>query len=665
MSDGPSIVFTDVNERQGAFQRRTFVLGGLIGVGLFALTGRLVHLQVLQGSRYRKLSAGNQYNSRIMVPPRGQILDRNGKIIAGNRPSFSVFVNRNEIDDIDDTLDKLAYVLPQIQKNRRKILRDINQSRRFIPTAVAADLNWEDFSRVNLYAAQIPGIEPNMDEVRVYYYGGAFSHVVGYVSKISQRDLEAANKDKDNLDPLLLNPSFRIGKQGIEKAYDADLRGVAGAKKIEVDATGTIIDSQSGGTVAPKSGEDITLTLDAELQARALEVFGEDSGAAVLMNVHTGEVLCMASAPSFDPNLFVSGISAKAYGLLRDYERLPLLDKCIGSTYAPGSTFKVSTALALLEAGVDPTERVVCSGSYRFGNRSFACHKKEGHGPQDMHNAIKNSCDTYFYHMCNRAGPDGIAKTARALGMGQLFNLGIEGQKRGIIPDREYKRKAFKKDPKWQPGETLSVAIGQGYVNVSALQLAVYTARVANGRKAVEPYLVKKIGTVVSKPEQNFKDLPFSQAHLDIVRAGMVAVSNDVTGTAYRNSQLFLGNIEMAGKTGTAQVRSYDNVKNRKNDGIAWRLRDHGLFVAFAPADAPKYAIAVVVQHGQGGARFAAPKAREIMKLALIKDPEMQTRIMQPLNDQLKAQAQAAGESDTDIAPDISPEPVTIYGQRP
>ncbi|WAC49474.1 penicillin-binding protein 2 [Asticcacaulis sp. SL142] len=657
-----SIIFSDVNERQGVFSRRVFLMGGVVAFGLFALTGRLAQLQLIEGGKYRRLSSANQFNYRLIPPPRGQILDRNGVVIAGNRPSFSVLVMRSQVKDIDETLDQIAYVLPQTLLRRRAILRDINQSRRFAPTAIATDLNWEDFAKVNLYASTIPGVDVSMDEVRVYHYGGAFSHVIGYVGKISDKDLKAetaAVGDEEQLDPILLHPGFRIGKQGIEKAFDKDLRGVAGARKIEVNATGNIIAEDSDGMRPATPGEDVVLTLDAEIQQRALEVFGEDSGGAVLMNIHTGEVLCMMSAPSFDPNLFVSGISSKAYGLLRDYERLPLLDKCIGSTYAPGSTFKVATALAFLEGGINPEERVVCSGSYRYGNRSFACHKRGGHGPQTMHDAIKNSCDVYFYHMCNRAeaGPDRIAQTARALGMGHIFeNFEIAGQKRGTIPDREYKRTAFKNDPKWHPGETLSVAIGQGYVTTSALQLCTYIARIANGQKAVEPYLVKKIGEVEKVPFKDFKDLPFSRAHLDIVRAGMVAVSNDVTGTAYRNSRLNLGNIEMAGKTGTAQVRSYDKVTNRRNEGIPWKLRDHGLFVAFAPADNPKYAIAVIVQHGMGGSMFAAPKAREIMKLALIKDPEMQARIIQPM----PVDPNLANAPDQPLTSDAAPEPLDI-----
>ncbi|MFN3806344.1 penicillin-binding protein 2 [Asticcacaulis sp.] len=623
----PSIFFEDVNEKQGTFHRRIFLMGGVTALGIFALGGQLALLQIVQGGKYKRLSAANQFNFRVVPPPRGKILDRNGNVIAGNRPSFRVLIIRNEIDDLDDTLDQISYVLPQVQDNRRRIVRDINQSQRFVPTVVAADLTWEEFSRVNLFAAEIPGVQAVMDEIRVYHYGGAFSHVVGYVSKISEKDLEA---EGENPDPLLLHPGFRIGKQGVEKAFDKQLRGVAGAQKIEVNASGNIVAEDPDGTRPPTPGEDITLTLDAEVQARALEVFEQDSGSAVLLNIHTGEILCMVSAPSFDPNLFVSGISSKAYKLLNEYERRPLLDKAIGSTFAPGSTFKMASALSFLDYGIDPTEKVVCRGSYRFGNRTFRCHGV--HGAVDMRHALKFSCDTYFYHMCNRPGVDRIAATAHKLGLGELFELEIEGQKKGLVPTTEWKRTYFDgtkgrpKDPKWHPGETLSVAIGQGYTTVSALQLAVYVSRIANGGKAVTPHLIKKIGAV--DKDFDFKPLGIPPEHIQIVRDGMEMVSNDADGTAFRNSQLNLGDMKMAGKTGTAQVINYDRAGTRK--ATQWKNKDHGLFVCYAPVDNPRYAMAVIVQHGIAGGRFAAPKAREIMKVALLKDPELQARIVAP-----------------------------------
>ncbi|MDV6332593.1 penicillin-binding protein 2 [Asticcacaulis sp. 201] len=653
----PSIVFTDVNERQGAFHRRIFLMGGVTAFGLFALTGRLVHLQGVQGEKYKMLAAANQYNYRIEPPPRGEILDRNGKVIAGNRPSFRVMIEANLIKNIDDTLDQIAYVLPQTLSQRRRILRDINQSQRFVPTIVAADLAWEDFAKISLYANDIPGVVADMDEMRTYYYGGAFSHVVGYVNKINAKELaREVEQTGGKPDKLLLHPGFRIGKSGIEKTYDVQLRGQAGGKKIEVDARGKVVAEDNEGSRPAVEGKDIVLTLDADIQSRAVEVFGEDSGSAIMMNCHTGEVLCMTSSPGFDPNLFVSGISGPAYRLLAEYERLPLLDKAVGSTYAPGSTFKMNTAIALLAAGVNPSERVTCTGVYRMGNSSFRCWKPGGHGSVDMRGALKHSCDVYFYTLCNRAGVNGIARTARMLGFEQTFpDLGIEGQKKGLIPDTAYKARAFKKDPTWHPGETVSVSIGQGYVNVSAIQLATYIARIANGKKAVEPYLVRKVGSELEDHMSRFRDLGIPESHIQIARDGMYMVSNDSDGTAFRQSQLDLGpNIKMSGKTGTAQVRSYGSGTRKAAE---WKYKDHGLFVCFAPSDAPKYALAVVVEHGVAGGKFAAPKAREIMRLALMKDPEIQKRIIGPVSTAVDTAALKAGAVDPEVDA-LAPEPL-------
>ena len=636
MSHEPSIFFSDVNERQGSFLRRTFVLGGLTTLGVVALTARLAQLQVIQAQQYATLATNNQFNFRLVPPPRGRILDRNGVVIAGNRPSFRVLVVRDETKDLDDTLDLLGRLLPDTLERRRAIIRDVNAAPRFSPVPVKSDLSWEEFARVNLYANELPGVMADMNEARYYPFGGSFAHVIGYVAKVSDRDIKAIRDKGEDPPALLYNPGFRIGRSGVEKSLDEDLRGEAGGTRVEVDARGRVVGEDVGGSRPATAGSDVVLTLDADVQNRALEVFGEESGACVVMDIRNGDILCMVSAPSFDPNLFVSGVPSNIYNALRDYERKPLLDKAIGGVFHPGSTFKLTTALALLEAGVDPKERVVCTGGYRFGNRTFRCWKHDGHGPQDMHDAIKNSCDVYFYHLCNRAGVDGINETARKIGFMQTYDLGVGNQREGTIPSRAWKAHYNRNNPDpstrtWYPGETLSVAIGQGDVNVTALQLAVMVSRFANARKALQPRLIKSIGGVEQKSGAEVPDLPFSREHLEVVRQGMVAVANDVSGGAYRQSQLGLGDIQMAGKTGTAQVRSYDNV-NRKSSSVGWALKDHNLFVAFAPIDEPRYGVAVIVEHGGlAGSTAAAPRAREIMRTTLLKDPDMLQRIQRPL----------------------------------
>lgn len=633
MSSEPSIFFSDPNERQGSFLRRTLVLGGLTTLGGLALTARLAQLQVVQAGEYATLSSQNQFNFRLVPPPRGRILDRNGVVIAGNRPSFRVLVVRDETKDLDQTLDLLGRLMPDTVERRRAIIRDVNAAPRFSPVPVKSDLTWEEFAKVNLYANELPGVMADMNEARFYPFGGSFAHVIGYVAKVSDRDIKAIKDEGKEPPQILYNPGFRIGRSGVEKALDEDLRGEAGGNRVEVDARGRVVAEDIGGSRPAVPGKDVVLTLDADIQNRALEVFGDESGAAVVMDVRNGDILCMTSAPSFDPNLFVGGVPSQVYRALSDYERKPLLDKAIGGVFHPGSTFKLTTSLALLEAGVNPAERVVCTGGYRFGARTFRCWKPGGHGAVNMHDAIKTSCDVYFYHMCNRAGVDKIQEVAKKIGYMQTYDIGVGNQKAGTIPSRAWKANYNRRNPNpdsrtWYPGETLSVAIGQGDVNVTALQLAVTTARFANAQKAIMPRLIKSVGGRERPSGGDVPDLPFPREHLEIVRQGMVAVANDVGGGAYRQSQLGLGDIQMAGKTGTAQVRNYGSGSRKSN---VWALKDHNLFVAFAPIDEPRYAIAVIIEHGGlGGATAAAPRAREIMRTTLLKDPDMVARVTRP-----------------------------------
>jgi penicillin-binding protein 2 len=630
----PSIFFFEVNERQGVFHRRAFLLGGLTGVGLLALGGRLAQLQLVEAQRYQKLSAGNQFNYRLVPPPRGLVLDRNGVSLASNRPNFRLMINKDKGLDAAAVLDDLAKLVPIDGTRRARVLRDLERAPRKAPVVVMEDLSWEEFSRVNIRAPELPNVTADMGEVRVYPFGGAFAHVIGYVAKVSDRDLEAAKKDPAQDQELLHHPGFRIGKQGVEKAFDIDLRGRAGATKTEVDAQGRVVRLDPAGDIQPTAGKAVRLTLDADIQNRALEVMGEESGAIVVMDVRNGDLLCMVSAPSFDANRFVRGLSGPEYKALAEYERKPLLDKSMTGVYPPGSTFKPTVSLAALTAGINPEVRVFCGGSWYYGGRTWRCYKPGGHGSQNMHEAIKNSCDIYFYQTSLKVGPTAIANAARAMGFGQIFDIGIPGQKRGLVPDPEWKKRAFKKNPAnqiWFPGETPSYGIGQGALTVNALQLAVMTARLANAKKALVPRLVKSVGDVEQPSGADVPDLPFSPEHLAYVRGGMAAVANDVTGTAYRNSQLGLGDIQMAGKTGTAQVRSYDKGVSRKSEDVRWRLKDHNLFVAFAPYDDPRYAVSVIIEHGgMGGGTAGAPRAREVMRVALLKDPEIRARIERP-----------------------------------
>jgi penicillin-binding protein 2 len=625
----PAIIFNEVNERQGVFHRRAFLLGGVAGAGLLALGGRLVELQVIETGRYKSLSESNQYNFRMITPPRGRIVDRNGVELASNRPNFRLLLLKDQTKNPEATLKLAAQVIAISPDRQRQLLREIADGPRFVPVSLADDLTWEEFSSINVRTPELPGLQPDMGEARVYPFGGAFAHVVGYVSKVTQADLDKAG---DNPDPLLLHPGFRIGKQGIEKALDLQLRGKPGGQKVEVDSRGRAVRDDPAGDIKPVPGAEVVLTLDADIQNRALEMFGENSGAAVMMDCRSGDVLCMVSAPSFDANKFVSGVPSADYHALASYDHKPLFDKSLSGLYHPGSTFKTMVSLAALEAGVDPNHTYTCSGAFAFGNHVFKCDKH--HGTLNLHQAIVVSCDVFFYQTALVVGPDRIAEIARKFGLGQIFDIGISGQKPGIVPDIAWKKAYMSKrhaDTRWYPGETPSMGIGQGYTEVNPLQLCVMASRLANARKLLNPRLIRSIGGVDQPSGAAVEDIPYNPDHVGFVRAAMASVANDTSGTAYSAAQLGLGPIKLAGKTGTAQTHDYSGGHGAHGAAGMWSMRDNAWFICFAPYDDPRYAMSVLVEHGGMGGLAAAPIAREVMRVALLKDPEVRKRIEQPM----------------------------------
>ena len=622
----PHIFFEEVNERQGVFHRRAVLFGGVAGLGLAALGGRLAFLQLLESQRYEKLATSNQFNFKLAPAPRGIIVDRNGAVLAANRPNFRLMVARDKGVDPEATLKILAGFVPLDDIRQRRLLKDIKNAPKRSPVQVAEDMSWEQFSAINVRAPELPGVTADMGEVRVYPQGGAFAHVIGYVAKVNKEDVLAAQAAGATIDPIMLHPSFRIGKQGVEKAFDLDLRGKAGAHKVEVDANGREVREANDGDIPSVPGKVIELTLDLDVQLRAEEVFGAESGAAVVMDCRTGDILCLYSGPSFDANRFVRGLTGAEYRALAQYDHKPLFNKALTATYPPGSTFKTMVAMAALEHGYDPATVHVCSGRWSFG-RIWKCDQV--HGAQDLKSAIATSCDIYFYQCALAIGPDKIAETARKFGLGEIFDIGIPGQKKGLVPDTAYKKRRFPKDPKWHPGETPSMGIGQGYTNLNPLQLCVMTARIANGRKALHPRLIRSVGGVEQKSGAAWGELAVAKENLAFVREAMKAVTT--VGTAARVADLGLGPIKMAGKTGTAQAYSYGSGRGVHGSAGAWVLRDHAWFVAYAPYDDPRYAISVLVEHGGFGASAAAPRAREIMRTVLLKDPEVLKRVENPV----------------------------------
>ncbi len=604
------------NDQQRNFTRRAVILAGGQTALMGVLAARMYYLQVTEADRYALLSDENRINMRLLQPTRGVIVDRFGVPLAINRQNYRVLITSENTPDIEQTLESLGYIIPISADDRTRILRDIAKRKNFVPVTIREFLEWEEVAKIEVNAPDLPGISIDVGQRRFYPDGVSAAHVLGYVASVSPHDLTG--------DPLLETPGFRIGRSGLEKKYDLALRGRAGASQFEVNAVGRVIREleRKEGQV----GQELVLTLDIELQRLAAEKLGEESGAVVLIDVQTGALLALTSTPSFDPNAFAEGIKSAQWQDLMDNERAPLRDKTIAGEFPPASTFKMVVALAALEAGViDSETEFFCSGSLRLGDGLFHCWKRQGHGRVKLVRGIRESCDVYFYEVSRRVGIDRIAAMARRFGLGAKFDVDLPSERPGLIPTKAWKQ-AVIGEP-WVTGETLIAAIGQGYVLSTPLQLAIMTARIANGKKALRPFLTRdraEDATLVARTNDDLPDLGINQRDLDIVRQGMIEVVTHKSGTA-RRAAIGVEGMEMAGKSGTAQVRRITMAERRtgiiKNDQRPWRDRDHALFVAYAPLEKPRYAVAVVVEHGGGGSKVAAPIARDLLREAQIRDP--------------------------------------------
>lgn len=599
------------------FGRRAAIIVGGKAVLLSVLVGRMYYLQVLQSERYQTLAEDNRISVRLLIPPRGRILDRFGATLATNRQNFRVVIVPEEVGNVAAALDELGQVIPISDADRRRTLRDAESKRAFIPITVRENLSWDEFASVEVNGPDLPGVRTEVGRSRYYPYGPALAPALGYVAAVSEKELDG--------DPLLEQPDFRIGKSGVEKTLDQTLRGGAGASQVEVNARGRVIRELTRDEGEP--GKDVTLTLDLELQQfLAGRIANERSAAAVLMDPNSGDVLAIASEPSFDPNEFNDGISAARWQALVNDPLSPLTNKVVGGQYAPGSTFKVAVTLATLESGAaTPATTVHCPGYLNLGDTVFHCWKPEGHGTLDMHRAIQHSCDVYFYEMARRTGVDPIANMARRLGLGQLTGIDLPNEKPGLIPTRAWK-KAVLGHP-WTQGETLVTGIGQGFVLATPLQLAVMLSRVVIGGRTVVPRIARErpeTGVVPAAADAGPPNLGISRASLDVILSGMKAVVNEPGGTAYA-ARITEPGIEMGGKSGTSQVRrvtlSEREHRHRRPEDRPWRERDNAVFIAFAPVTAPRFVAAVLVEHGGGGSAVAAPIARDVLLEAQRRNP--------------------------------------------
>ncbi|MGH6705826.1 MAG: penicillin-binding protein 2 [Sphingomicrobium sp.] len=589
------------------FSRRMMLVGGAQALFGGALVARLGYLSVTQNKHYQLLSESNRVQLIIVPPRRGWLVDRNGKPIAINRSDFRVDIIPDQLEHPTETLRLLTQLMKLTPDDVDRIIKELKAARGYQPVQVAENVPYDHYAAVTVRLPEMPGVQPMRGFSRYYPAGPAVGHLTGYVGAASAKEYE------EEKNPLLITPGFKIGKEGLEETLEQKLRGTPGGQRVELTARGKLVKELD--PKPDRSGQTVQLSIDAGLQEFAARRLGEESGSCTVIDCLTGDILCMASMPAYDPNSFSDGIGQTEWRMLSQDERRPLNNKILSALYPPGSTIKPMGAMAILAHGVDPDETVHCPGGYRLGNRFFRCLGR--HGTVNMRRAIAKSCNTYFYSMGNRIGYDAIAPMAKRLGLGQKFDLPVVSQSYGTVPNSEWKARKFKDNPRlierpdWTASDTLNASIGQGFLIVNPLQLAMMAARIASGRD-VQPLLLGRH----SKPAPL---LGLPPEHLETVRGGMWEVVNG-DGTAGA-SRLQIPGIEMCGKTGTAQVRKITG--SQRGQSGDWKYRDHGLFVFFAPFNNPRYAGSVVIEHGLGGARAAAPVAKDVLTFLFDREKAM------------------------------------------
>jgi penicillin-binding protein 2 len=577
------------------FSRRMLMLGGAQAAVGGLLVGRMGWLAIAQNEKYQLLSESNRVQLIPVPPRRGWLIDRNGKPIAINKASFRVDLIPQQIPkgQGDQTIAALQKLMNLAPDEVDRITRELAASRGFQPVSVADNVPYEQYAAITVRLPELPGVAASRGFTRFYPGGSTVGQLVGYVGPAS-----VAEYEKEGKNPLLLIPGVKIGKSGLEKTLESTLRGEPGGQRVEVTAKGKLVKE-----LEPKpdrSGGTVQLTIDSDLHQYAARRIGDQSCCVVVLDVTTGDILAMPSMPSFDPNNFSDGISQNEYKMLSQDDHLPLVDKALESLYPSGSTIKPSMAMALLNAGIDRKQKVICNGAFQLGNHTFHCDKH--HGALDMDGAVVHSCDVYFYTMCLRIGAEKLSPMVRSMGFGEKFDLPFENQRYGTVPDPDWMMRKYHR--KWQGYDTVNMSIGQGMVLINPMQLATMASRLATGRRVV-PRLLK------SKPVVPQQQLAVDQDHLDFIRTAMAGVVDHGTAAA---AKFPIPGIQMAGKTGTAQTHNYNASERGGNYTAAnWKLRDHSLFMAFIPFDNPKYAAGAIVEHGGFGASVAAPLVRDTL----------------------------------------------------
>ncbi len=581
------------------FSRRTAIIGGAQAGLISALIARLGYLQIFKYEEYSTKSDSNRIRALIAPAPRGFIADRNGMALTKNHHNYRLLLYTENKPDIQKTITKLAEILALTDNEQEMMLRRIKNAKRKNIVSLLDNLSWDDLSRIESNYHKLDSVAIESGTLRAYNMPFATAHLVGYVSLPAEK--ESAGQEQN----LFLHPDFRVGKSGIERSFDEVLRGRFGVRYVEVNAFGIPI-----RTLSQKEsieGSKINLTIDLELQKFIAVRIKDVVASVVVLDVQSGEIIAMVSNPSFDPNKFVEGVSRDYWKELIEDPRKPLNNKPISANYPPGSTFKLMVAIAALESGINPLNKVLCNGSYQLGKRTFHCWEKKGHGAVDMSDAIKHSCNTFFFDTSNKIGIGKISEVAKRFGYGEYFDVSLFGVKSGNVPSDEWKRKVFKQP--WVGGDTLNTAIGQGFVLATPLQMAVVTARIANGGVPIKPYLVKNKNIYSQYKELKNKPLA-DKKYIDLVLEGMRRVVNEAGGTAY-GKRIDIKGFEMAGKTGTSQVVS-KRESEMSNEEIASH-QNHAIFVGLAPVGNPKYSISVVVENGGAGSAAAAPIGKDVL----------------------------------------------------
>jgi penicillin-binding protein 2 len=608
--------FKNPQEELERFRSRLAVAGGFVLLCFTLLFIRFVWLQIVQHDYYQTRAEDNRISLVPIVPNRGLILDRNGAVLARNYSAYTLEITPSKTRDLEQLIDGLAGVIDIQPKDRKRFRKLLEESRNFESLPIRTRLTDEEVAKFIAHRYRFPGVEIKARLFR-QYPGGAFaSHMLGYIGRVNDRDLEKIEEREADAN---YRGTDHFGKTGLEQRYEFDLHGETGFEKVEVDAGGRAV--RTLARTAPVAGNNLTLTVDAELQRIAEQAFGDRKGAMVAIEPATGGILALVAVPNYDPNLFVDGIDTLNWRELNESPDKPMVNRALNGAYPPGSTFKPFMALGALTLGKRRPEQLISDpGFFNFGGHHFRDDKKGGHGMVDMYKSIVHSCDTYYYMLANDMGIDNISSFMGSLGLGSRTGIDIDGESEGVLPSQEWKRKRFKKpeQQKWYAGETISIGIGQGYNAYTPIQLAQATAIVANKGVVFRPHLVKFItdtrtGKQTLIEPQPIRDLGFKPEHIEVIRNAMVGVNKEGTGArAFAGAEYI-----SAGKTGTAQVYSLKGAEY-KAGSVKKELRDHALFIAFAPADNPKIALAVLVENGGFGAQAAAPIARQVLDYYLL-----------------------------------------------